>query len=92
MILCGSAIIAAIFVIPGGWAQILVPVVLFLLTICLWRSVGAATDDYCDLILTMLILHRDLFYQALGEAPPQPGDDISQRGAALSAKIKDIVR
>lgn len=92
LILSGAGFIAVIIVIPGGWPVVAAPAILALLTVCLWRAIGAATDGYCDLILTTLILHRDVLYHALGEAPPRPGDNVSQRGAALSAKVEDIVR
>ncbi len=91
LILSGAGVVAVLIVIPGVWLRILAAVILLLVTVCLWRSIGASTDDYSDLILAALLLHRDVLYQALGEIPPQPGDDISQRGAALSAKLKEIV-
>jgi hypothetical protein len=92
LILSGAGFIAVIIVIPGGWPIVAAPAILALLTVCLSRAIGAATDGYCDLILTTLILHRDVLYHALGEAPPKPGENVSQRGAALSAKVEDIVR
>jgi hypothetical protein len=92
LILSSAGVVAVIIVIPGGWPVVVAPVILALLTVCLWRAIGTATDDYSDLILTTLILHRDVLYEALGDTPPQPGDDMSQSGAVLSAKVEDIVR
>lgn len=92
LLISGVAAIAAIVVIPGGWSRPVVPIIALLATICLWRALAGAADEYCDLLMTTLMLHGDSLYTALGEAPPQPGNDVRQRGAHLTKKVQDIIR
>jgi hypothetical protein len=92
VLLSSAATILAIFVIPGGWAKLVIPGVALVVTIFLWRSMAVAADEYCDLILTTLFMHRYCLYNAAGEAAPLPGEDIRKRGAELTNKILDIIR
>lgn len=93
LLLAGLATVAAFVVIPGVSLLLVVPLVLALVTVAAWRVVAQTADEYCDLILTMLILHRDCLSTALGEKPPSGLDaDLQKHGAKLTEKIKFITR
>ncbi len=86
------ATVTAAFVLPGGWPRLVMPLISLLITIGLWRSLATVVDEYCDLVITALILHHNDLYIALRETPPGPNDNLRQQGIRLTQKIDHIIR
>lgn len=91
LLLAVSVTVAAIFLMAGGWLQFAVLLVLALITVALWRTVDGLVDEYCDLVLSTMILHHDCLYTALGETPPALDKDLRKHGLKLTEKIEYII-
>jgi hypothetical protein len=80
--------VAAVLIIPRGWARLIVPLIALMVARGLWQALVAAVDDYCDLVLTTLALHYGALYTALGETPPGIDENLRARGTQLTGKIR----
>ncbi|MFI0351320.1 hypothetical protein [Actinomadura sp. 9N407] len=91
VLLCVMATAGSVLLLPQwGWraAALLAGAVMSLV---MWRRLSATIDEYCDMVITTLLLHHSALYKALRLAPPAAADDARQRGRSLDKLIRSFI-
>ncbi|MGS2640185.1 hypothetical protein [Streptosporangium sp. LJ11] len=90
LLLCLGGTAGAVALLPGFGYRAMALVLGCLLVTAVWRRLADMVDEYCEMALTTLVLHKDALYEAIGETSPGAQEDLRQRGLELTEKIRKI--
>ncbi|WP_339153676.1 hypothetical protein [Actinomadura luteofluorescens] len=91
VVLCLLATTGSVLLLPHwGWrvAALLAGLVMMFV---LWCRLAATIDEYCDMVVTTLLLHHAGLYSALRLREPGLTDDVPRRGRELSELMRKFV-